>query len=92
MASDVDIAENARFKFQIIQPALNNVTYADNASQLTPHGGHHAPVQNAGLLAQHPADNEKRFDQRHQVGEVLDELFNARGFSPVEGTSSLKLP
>jgi hypothetical protein len=34
VASNVDIAENARFKFQIIQPVLNHVTYADNASQL----------------------------------------------------------
>jgi hypothetical protein len=69
VASDVDIAENARFKFQIIQPALNNVTYADNASQLTPHGGHHAPVQNAGLLAQHPADNEKRSTNATRSGK-----------------------
>ena len=34
VASNVDIAENARFKFQIIQPVLNHVTYADNANQL----------------------------------------------------------
>jgi hypothetical protein len=34
VASNVNIAENARFKFQIIQPVLNHVTYADNASQL----------------------------------------------------------
>ena len=34
VASNVDIAENARFELQIIQPVLNHVTYADNASQL----------------------------------------------------------
>jgi hypothetical protein len=34
VASNVDIAEDARFKFQIIQPVLNHVTYADNAGQL----------------------------------------------------------
>jgi hypothetical protein len=32
VASNVDIADDARFKFQIIQPVLNHVSYADNAS------------------------------------------------------------
>src|SRR5262249_20757187 len=35
-------------------------------------------MQDVNLLAQHPADNEHRFDQCHQVGDVLDELFNTR--------------
>ncbi len=34
MASNVDIAEDVRFKFQIIQAVLNHVAYADNANQL----------------------------------------------------------
>ena len=34
MASNVDIAEDARFKFKIIQTMFNHVAYADNASQL----------------------------------------------------------
>ena len=34
VVSNVDIAEDARFKFQIIQPVLNHVAYADDASQL----------------------------------------------------------
>ena len=33
MASNVDIAEDARFKFQIIQPVLNHIAYANNANQ-----------------------------------------------------------
>jgi hypothetical protein len=31
MASNVGIAKDARFKFQIIQPVLNHVAHADNA-------------------------------------------------------------
>ena len=30
MASNVDLAEDARFKFQIIQPVLNDVACADD--------------------------------------------------------------
>ena len=35
-------------------------------------------MQELELLTQHPPDNKQRFNQCHQVGEVLDELFNAR--------------
>jgi CBS domain-containing protein len=56
MASNVDIAEDARFKFQIIQPVLNHVAYADNASQLAVH--RHV----AHPMARH---------QAHQVGEII---------------------
>jgi hypothetical protein len=34
VGSNVDIAEDARFKFQIIQTMFNHVAYADNACQL----------------------------------------------------------
>src|SRR5437763_947813 len=48
VASNVDIAENARFKFQIIQPVLNHATYADNASQLAVAKHWHAAHAMAG--------------------------------------------
>ena len=32
----------------------------------------------ASLLAQHPPDDEQRLDQHSQVGEVLDQLPDAR--------------
>ena len=35
-------------------------------------------MQHVNLLAEHPADTEHRFDQCHQVGDVLDQLFNTR--------------
>ena len=34
-------------------------------------------MQDAELFAKHPPDNEQRFDQRCQVGKVLDKLLNA---------------
>ena len=43
MASNVDIAEHVRFKFQIIKPVLNDVAYADNASQLAVAKHRHMP-------------------------------------------------
>ena len=60
MCSNVDIAEDARFKFQVIQPALNHVAYADNASQLAI--ANHRQVAHA--MASH---------QAHQVGEIIPE-------------------
>jgi hypothetical protein len=36
-----------------------------------------AAVQDAELLAQHPPNNEQRFNQHRQVWEVLDKLFDA---------------
>jgi hypothetical protein len=56
MASNVDIAEDIRFKFQIIQPVLNHVAYADNASQLAVAKDRHM----AHAMASH---------QAHQVGD-----------------------
>jgi hypothetical protein len=35
-------------------------------------------MQDADLFAKHPPDNEQRFDQNGQVGQVLDKLLNAR--------------
>ena len=46
MAGNVDIAEDARFKFQIIQPVLNHVAYTNNANQL-------AVANYRGLVAPH---------------------------------------
>ena len=60
MASNVDIAEDARFKFQIIQPVFNHVAYADNASQLAVAKHRHV----AHAMAGH---------QAHQVGEIIPE-------------------
>jgi len=31
-------------------------------------------MQDAELLAKHPSDNQQRFDQNRQVGQVLDKL------------------
>jgi hypothetical protein len=36
----------------------------------------HAAVQDADLLTERPPDDEQRFDQHGQVGEVLDKLFD----------------
>ena len=58
MASNVDIAKDARFKFQIIQPVLNHVAYADNASQFAVAKHRHV----AHAMAGH---------QAHQVGEII---------------------
>ena len=35
-------------------------------------------MQDAELLAKDPPDNQQRFDQDGQVGEVLDKLLDAR--------------
>ena len=35
-------------------------------------------MQDAELLAKRPSNNEQRFYQYRQVGEVLDKVFNAR--------------
>ena len=58
MASNVGIAEDVRFKFQIIQPVLNHVAHADNASQLAIAKHRHM----AHAMAGH---------QAHQVGEII---------------------
>jgi hypothetical protein len=60
VGSNVDIAENARFKFQITQPVFNHVAYADNASQLAVAKHRHV----AHAMASH---------QVHQVGEIIPE-------------------
>ena len=60
MVSHVDISENARSKFQIIQPVLNHVAYADHASQLAVVKHRHV----AYAMASH---------QVHQVGEIIPE-------------------
>ena len=60
MASTVDIAEDARFKFQIIQPVFNHVAYADKTSQLAVAKHRHV----AHAMAGH---------QTHQVGEIIPE-------------------
>ena len=60
VASNVDIAEDVRFKFQIIQAVLNHVAYADNANQLAVAKHRHV----AHAMAGH---------QAHQVGEIIPE-------------------
>jgi hypothetical protein len=60
VASNIDIAEDARFKFQIIEPVLNHVAYADNASQLAAANHRHV----AHTMASH---------QAHEVGEIIPE-------------------
>jgi hypothetical protein len=60
VCSNVDIAEDARFKFQIIQPVFNHVAYADNASQLAVANHRHV----AHAMASH---------QAHQLGEIIPE-------------------
>ena len=60
MASNVDIAEDARFKFQIIQPVLHHVAYAYNANQLAVAKHRHVAHSMAG-------------HQAHQVGEIIPE-------------------
>ena len=34
-------------------------------------------MQDTDLLANHPPDNEQRFDQHDQVGNILDQLLDA---------------
>jgi hypothetical protein len=34
-------------------------------------------MQGTDLLAKHPPDNEQRFDQHDQVGNILDQLLDA---------------
>src|SRR6516164_710025 len=58
VANNVDIAQDARFKFQIIQPVFNHVAYADNASQLAVAKHRHV----AHAMMGH---------QAHQVGEII---------------------
>ena len=60
VGSNVDIAEDARFKFQIIQTMFNHVAYADNAGQLAVVKHRHV----AHAMASH---------QVHQVGEIVPE-------------------
>src|SRR5215472_17627031 len=60
MASNVDIAKDARFKFQIIYPVFNHVADADNASQLAVAKHRHV----AHAMAGH---------QAHQAGEIIPE-------------------
>ena len=48
------------------------------AHVVIPDDGQQAAVQDAELLAKHPPDNQQRLDQHSQVGEVLDQLFDAR--------------
>jgi hypothetical protein len=35
-------------------------------------------MQDSELLAKHPSDNQQRFNQNRQVGQVLDKLLDAR--------------
>jgi hypothetical protein len=67
VASNVDIAEDARFKFQIIQPVLNHIAYADNASQLAVVNHRHVTHVMAG-------------HQAHEVSEIIPE---GRGYQTV---------
>jgi SAM-dependent methyltransferase len=47
------------------------------AHLIVPNDGQQAAMQDAELLAKCPSDNEQRFDQCSQVGQVLDELPDA---------------
>ena len=60
MTSDVHITKDARFKFQIIQPVLNEIAYADNASELAIAKHRHMSHATSG-------------HQAHQVGEIIPE-------------------
>jgi hypothetical protein len=40
--------------------------------------GQQAAVQGGSLFTQHPSDNEQRLDQEGQIGEVFDQLLDAR--------------
>jgi len=57
VASNVDIAEDTRFKFQIIQPVLNHVAYADNSSQLAAAKYRHVAHAMAGHQAHQGGEN-----------------------------------
>src|SRR6478736_3416960 len=51
------------------------------AHLIIPDDGQQAAMQDTELLAKRPSNNEQRFDQRRQVGQVLDELSDA-GLEP----------
>ena len=48
------------------------------AHLIIPHDSQQAAMQDDDLFAQHPPDNEHGFDQHRQVGEVLNQLPDAR--------------
>src|SRR5437016_2851241 len=48
------------------------------AHVIVPNDGQQAAMQDGDLFAQHPSDSERRFDQDSQIGEVLDQLLDAR--------------
>jgi len=39
---------------------------------IVPHDGQQAAVQDAELFAKHPPDDEQKFDECGQIGQVLD--------------------
>jgi hypothetical protein len=47
------------------------------AHPIIPDDSQQTAMQDDDLFAEHPPDNEQRFDQCRQVREVLDQLFDA---------------
>ena len=48
------------------------------AHRIVPHDGQQTAMQDDGLFAERPPDDQQWFDQYSQVGKVLDQLLDAR--------------
>jgi hypothetical protein len=56
--------------------------------RIVPDDGQQAAMQDTDLFTKHPPDNEQRLDQHGHIGEVFDELLDAR---PAARTNRLPL-